>query len=351
MSERIALLAEAGPAIGTGHVVETLNLAGACNRIGLEPLVVVNTDTPEPLIARITSEKCVVSDFSPGVLLGVGAELARRDVCLAVTNFRFLSNNQVAALADAGLRTVCVDQWGGKHLDCNAVINASLVDARHQYTSGHPDFELYAGPEYMILSPHYARSHEQSRGFNGPIRSITVSMGGVDRTEATLRIAHALLGSGRRDLDTHIVAGAGASWTYGLERLMEKNGLDRWTIHRNMNDLASLFAASDVAFTAGGNTLYELACVGTPALVLYEDEHEQEQGLAFEAEGFGTYVGAGIAVESKQIAVALDRLDRPSVRRAQSDAGRRLVDGLGTNRICEILARCLSANPRHPHAT
>lgn len=337
MSVRIALLAEAGLDIGTGHFVETLALAVACQAAGMEPLIVANDKTPEMLLARISGERWIVPGFAPDVLQGTGVKLTERGVGFAVTNFRHITNDQVIALTQAGLGVVCVEEWGRKHLDCDAVVNPSIVHSRHQYTSDHPRFRLYTGPQYLALSPEYVNWHAQPRRLEGGIHSVVVSMGGVDRTGATLRIAEVLLTLGI-NVDTHIVVGAGFTWTDALERLVKKNGSGRWQIHRNVSNLASLFAAIDVAFTAGGNTLYELACVGTPAIVLHEDEHEREQGLAFQAAGFGMCLGAGTAVAPQEVAEALDRLSVPLVQQAQSDAGKRLVDGTGTWRICQILA-------------
>lgn len=338
MSERIALLAEAGMDIGTGHLIETLELGIACQLAGLEPLIVVNVGTPEKLLSRISGKRWIVQGFTPDVLQGIGAKLANQGVRLAITNFRHITNNQVVALAQEGIRVVCVDEWGRKHLDCDVVLNPSLVQSRYHYTSDHPSFRLYTGTQYLALSPEFANWHAQTRRFEGEIGSVVISMGGMDRTGATLKIAQALLTLGT-NVDTHIVVGAGFRWTTALQRLMQKSRSNRWRIHRNVLNLASLFAASDVAFTAGGNTLAELACVGTPAIVAYEDEHELEQGEAFEKEGFGRVIGRGISVSAETVAQTLRFFGNAEVRNTHCAAGRRLVDGRGCQRIADCIER------------
>ncbi len=347
MSERIALLAEAGHDIGTGHFLETLALTDVCQTAGMEPLVVANDGTPEMLLDRISGERWVVPTFAPDILQTMGTKLAKQGVRFAVTNFRHITNDQVSALAQAGLRIVCVDEWGKKHLDCDAVVNPSLVCSRHQYTSDHPRFWSYTGPQYLALSSEYVNRHAQPRRFEGGICSIAISMGGVDRTGATLRIIEVLLSLGTF-VETHIVLGVGFRWTEPLEHLVKRNGSERWKIHRNVSNLASLFAASDVVFTAGGNTFYELACMGTPAIVLHEDDHEKEQGLAFQEQGFGVCLGAGTVLTTQKLSPALDRLNDPVVRQEHGDAGKRLVDGAGAWRICQILAELISSDSSLP---
>lgn len=346
VSGTIALFAEAGPAIGTGHMIETLAVAGACHAAGIETLLVVNSETAEPLFARIRGERRVVPAFTPDSLQGIGEELVRAGVRLVVTNFAAIANAQVAALTGAGLRVVCVDERGGRRVSCDAVVNPSIVPLRHQYTSDRPGFRLYTGPSYMALVHEYAAWHARPRRFEGRIRSIVVSMGGVDRTGATLRIVESL--GSTSDLEVHIVAGAGFTRMEELRRVVEARDASRWHVHRDVASPAPLFAAGDVAFTAGGNTLYELACLGTPAIVLHEDDHEREQGLAFQERGFGVWGGAGAVVAAEALRALLDRFGDPAFRQAQSAAGRRLVDGAGARRICRILAESMTDDSTFP---
>lgn len=338
----VALVAEFEAAIGTGHLVETFDIAAAAQTSGIQPVVVVPASTPSRLLARCPVPIEIVPNLLPETLREAGDRLAARGARLAVTNFRRVSNSQVVALAAAGLRVVCIDELGGRDLDCVAVINSSPVRSRHCYTSRIPGFRVHAGPEYLALSAEYCRRREVPRRFSGAIRSVVLSMGGVDRTGATLRIIEALRGW-TSEAERHIVVGAAFAWGEALERLVSDLP-GRWRIHHNLPSLAELLATADVGISAGGNTLFEMACIGTPALVLYEDEHEAEQGRAFEASGFGWCLGAGTEVSADAIRQALHRLEDPALRRAQSEAGRRLVDGHGAARIGRIVAEYVAVD-------
>jgi spore coat polysaccharide biosynthesis predicted glycosyltransferase SpsG len=103
-----------------------------------------------------------------------------------------------------------------------------------------------------------------------------------------------------------------------------------------------LLFEGDVGFTAGGNTLYELACVGTPALVLYEDDHEMEQGIEFQRNGFGVCLGRGVGVTKSRIWRELDKLEEPDVRETWSRKGRSVVDGQGVERVLASLSALCS---------
>jgi spore coat polysaccharide biosynthesis predicted glycosyltransferase SpsG len=102
-------------------------------------------------------------------------------------------------------------------------------------------------------------------------------------------------------------------------------------------DLAELFSTSDICFTAGGDVMYELACVGTPALVLYEDIHEKEQAVEFRNSGFGILIGAGARIRPGPLQHGLKRMNDPVARRAHAHAGQAAVDGNGAQRILGVI--------------
>lgn len=339
LSLDVAFLAEFAVGIGTGHVVESMELAAAAATAGLKPAVIVSVGTPPSLVARATVGVETVSALTPAALAGLAEGLAARGARIAVTNFRAVIVEQVHALTRAGLRVVCIDELGGRTLDCAAVINPSPITSRCTYGSRAEGFAVYAGPAYLPLSAEYARLRNVRRHFSGGIQRVVVTMGGVDRTGATLRIVEAL-SDWTSKAERHVVVGAAFARVAELDRLLQIVA-GRWQVHRGLPLLAELLAEADAAITAGGNTLHELACVGTPALILYEDPHEAEQGRAFAAQGFGVCPGAGADVPADEIRQSLDRFEDPLLRQAMSDAGKRLVDGRGAERICDVIGELI----------
>lgn len=328
----VALLAEASPQIGTGHVVETFSIARTARRCGIPVKLWVNKGTPGKLLDLAPDRPEVTDDFSPKSLQQLAGGLWWRGCSVAVTSFRRITNQQVNALRQAGIGVACIDELGNVKLDCDVVINPSIVTKYHRYTSDNPRFRVWAGPQYMPLSEEYSELHQQPRSFTGDIRNIVIAMGGTDRSGATLRIVESLL-NWRRDVTKHVVVGAGFVHMAELDSRLSAVEDVGFVVHRNLGSLANLLTLSDVGFTAGGNTLYELACLGTPAVVLFEDPHEREQSLAFQERGFGTCLGSGVKVTKNQIWAALDALESPEQRQSMCEAGRSLVDGKGTERI------------------
>lgn len=329
----MTLLAEASSQIGTGHVVETFSLANVAQERDILVEIWLNKETPQGLYTSASCPVRVIDNFSTENLEQIRKSLPQKQRHLVVTNFRRITNLQIAALRQDGERRIaCIDELGDVKLDCDLVVNPSPVTDYHRYRSDNPRFKLVVGPQYISLAKEYQALHRHPRKFEGPIQNIVITMGGTDRSGATLKIVKSLL-DWRSNVTKHVVVGSGFSHTRELGAILNQADETGFVVHRGLSSLANLLSQCDVGFTAGGNTLCEMACVGTPALILYEDPHEREQTLAFQAQGFGICLGSGLNTKKEQIWEALNTLEAPEQREAFCRTGRVLVDGRGTERI------------------
>jgi spore coat polysaccharide biosynthesis predicted glycosyltransferase SpsG len=97
--------------------------------------------------------------------------------------------------------------------------------------------------------------------------------------------------------------------------------------------------AADLAITHGGNSLYELAAVGTPAVVLCRRQRQQQNARFFQERGTALSLGAGTEVAAERLRAAVRELAAdPARRAAMAAAGRRTVDGDGLARVCRLVA-------------
>ncbi len=335
----LVVVAEASRSVGLGHLMEALALRAAALRRGARVALAVNADAPRgPVPGDVEAEWLPALDA--GTLRRVADRAAAGGARAAVVDLRRVTNEQVCALGEAGLAVVVIDELGGLHLDCHRVVNTSIVSAWHRYTSDRPGFQVLAGPGYLPLGERFGALAAGVRNHRGPVRRVAVSLGGADPSGTTCR-ALAALGGWREGTTAHLVIGPGFADPEGLARRAE--GAGGVIPHRGLTDLAPLLAEADVALNAGGNTLYECACLGTPAVVLYEADHERRQGEAFAAAGFGRCLGSGREVTPAGLREAIAGFDDPAVRARHAAAGRRLVDGKGADRILDVVAAAVGA--------
>jgi spore coat polysaccharide biosynthesis predicted glycosyltransferase SpsG len=297
-----------GHGYGLGHVVRARWLAEAVQRrLGLAPLFfelsgfaparayleaaglpVQPPGAPEPPPPLLEIVDGV--DAPPAVL----AEACRSGAPVLCFEHRF---------AGAGLATVVVN-----------AITAGLED-RGWMAMGIPHV---GGPGYLLLDPQVVRLRALARPpMTGAAHRVLVSCGGTDPAgRAALGLAWlAELGfPGTVDL----VLGAGGTACPDLPAGLAVR------VHRNLPTLAPLLHQAELALISGGMTLYEAACLGTPAAVLPQNDHQILNAARFQARGAALLLdpAAGGAPE------ALGRLlEAPRARQRMARLGRGILSG------------------------
>jgi spore coat polysaccharide biosynthesis predicted glycosyltransferase SpsG len=337
MNSDIAVFTECSEQIGTGHLVESINLAKVAPQKNLKASVWIPDTAPKSLLDKFPHRYNFFHSFDSGTGAdNIRSKLNKNGCKVILFNLRKISSEILSIFRYRDLKLICIDELGNRYLDCDAIINTSVVEKYRKYFTGNKEPRIYSGPEYLSMSPEFIKARLKEKTFNDEIRTVSVCMGGLDRTGVTLKIIDAL-SDWRPDVKKNIVLGAGSLYPdeahNKITALKDKN----FKVYHNVTYMASLLLESDVVFTAGGNTLYELACVGTPAIVLYEDEHEGENGMAFEKHGFGCCIGRGTDVNKDDILGALKKFEAADTREAHSAKGREIVDGKGSYRILDII--------------
>lgn len=100
------------------------------------------------------------------------------------------------------------------------------------------------------------------------------------------------------------------------------------------DDIAQLFARSDLALTAAGYMRYDLAAAGVPAVLVSLVDHQHRFGEMFRAKGIADYGGSILDCDAAALAMRVAALaDDATTRTCFSETGRRLLDGKALERI------------------
>jgi len=182
------------------------------------------------------------------------------------------------------------------------------------------------GPRYFPIE---RRNIPEFVPFHARRRDVLLTLGGADRSRATPRLLPAL-----GNVASTVVIGPGFAHAPRVRELAAKHGV---AVIENQDGLLPLLAEHRMVISAGGNTLYEAAVTGTPALVAWEDPHEQRQGEAFASAGAARVVGRGVDIEPEQMKQAIAGFLRIDEWQRAAEAARRLIDGRGAARIAEAV--------------
>ena len=104
--------------------------------------------------------------------------------------------------------------------------------------------------------------------------------------------------------------------------------------------MVTLLKKADLAITAAGNTLLELANLGIPSLVICAERFENETAHHMETLGFGKNLGFGGDLSIEKITLEIRKIiQNYKFRKKMNLLGPRIIDGNGIKRVEKIFLK------------
>ena len=313
-----------------GHLMESLVLAEYFISRNKPVYFVINPYEPSRL--ELQKREISFAEYELDDIDEVIRFMQQKDLQNVIINHRNVSLKALERIYSKNYNVVVIDQLGNKPMICDLLINKSFVPQWLLYDFPKNKPLCCFGADYAILGDSYRKLHQKKKTFSKDRYTVLVSMGGVDRTGATLRIIEALRPI--NNVSKEIILGNGFAHLKELKQLRENINDSSFRFSVGVSNLHEHMSKADIVISAGGNTLFEMACVRTPGIVLWEDEHERIQGNAFAKKEIVHCLGNGISTPIKTISnsvrILLKDVDR---RKYMSQQAQESVDGCGKDRI------------------
>lgn len=330
---RILFRVDGSRAMGMGHVYRSLAVAEALRDSSRADIAfLMNVDHAEG-IETISKAGLPVRVFKPGVLDSLLDEIRDFAPRVLVNDLPYVEDTYLRALGRLGTVTVnlvdTVDDLETVSRDAQLVI--AVMNEDRETPEG-----FYSGPSFAIL-----RRHFQGRDLKRPVerahKKVLLMFGGADPQGLTLKVTRALAGL---PASTEIRAVGGAAFPHVREFEALQRNLGRVVpLLRGLEaQVADLMLDSDLVVCSGGMSVYEIAALGTPGIVLAQNGREDRRMREFARFGTIEYLGLGVDVDEATIAARVTRLlGSPDDLATMSRKGREMVDGLGASRAATIL--------------
>ncbi len=194
------------------------------------------------------------------------------------------------------------------------------------------------GPQYALLRPEFAALRAQSlarRQTNPQLRRLLITMGGVDKDNATGQVL-AVLQNCKLPLDLRItvVMGPHSPWLAQVQAHAVQMPW-RTEVLVGVNNMAQLMAESDLAVGAAGSTSWERCCLGVPTIQVALAQNQVEIAQAL------NLAGAALMLQGQAIAQTLPNLisnvDRADRLYALSLAASAVTEGKGALFVCDLM--------------
>jgi len=355
----IAFRADSSIQIGTGHVMRCLTLAEELSRQGHECVFICREHGGHlgelirskgfvlHLLPASATEELISTNISRSTYaewLGVpwqqdarqALEILRKySVDWLVVDHYALDAEWERRISKAVGKIMVIDDLADRAHFCDLLLDQNLGRKEADYQDLVPSLcNLMIDPRYALLRPEFARlrAYSLKRREQPKLGKLLITMGGVDKDNATGMVLEALKGCPLPDdCRIDVVMGANAPW---LAKVQEIAVQMPWPteIFVNVADMAQRMADADLAIGAAGGTSWERCCLGLPAILVLLADNQIPGARALEAVGAAVTISDPISVR-RALSPALTKVIMPETLKRMSHAASAAIDGKGASSI------------------
>ena len=331
----VVFRADAGPAIGSGHVMRCLSLASIFAEGGWEIGFAANDETYRSVAALSeTRIRCVsLPDAAADEPPTMRQQWQEGANILVVDHYERGAVFEHACRGWAR-RILVLDDLANRDHDADVLVDAGNSSVDYRGLVG-GRCKILAGPEYAIVHAAFRmiRDRALARRDGRSVGRVLVSFGQGDAPNATMRALTAL---DQVHFSGEVDAVLGRAAPHLNEVQARANG--RIRVHVDAREMHVLMTHADIAIGAGGVTTWERCCLGLPSVVVTLADNQVHQADIIAQEGAAISVGRVDAGIEWRLADALRCYfgeDRLRIAAAQAASG--MVDGHGCARIIAAL--------------
>lgn len=298
--KRIILRADGYKELGMGHIYHCLTLA--YNLTGQE-LLFVTKEQHEPGLKKLQEANMPVHTIKSDEEFMEFVQEWKPDV--VVNDCLNTEADYIKELKKYVKRVVTIEDLGEGADFADAVINA-LYEV---HTRGD---NYYWGANYVCLRDEFFCAAPSV--FHEQVQNVVVIFGGTDPSNFTKRIYEMAkrIHKDYPEIKFHFALGVGYDQKANQIETDEAAGI---YVEQNLKHISDLFGKADLAFTSQGRTVYELATMGVPAVVMAQNEREMKHTFAQMNNGF-LNLGLGINVADETIETTFRWLvETPQIRK------------------------------------
>lgn len=302
--------------MGFGHITRCIALYQAFCSKRLRPEFIINAD--DSVFNLLKGKKCEVFNWVKGYnrLFGLikTADFVVIDSYLAKESLY----DKISDMLNG--KVAMIDDYNRLNYPRGIVVNPSIYGDKLNYSQ--KDEVLYLlGRDYIILRKEFWSAPRKK--INKEIRNVFLTFGGMNHSELFYEIDYFL----KKDFNFKI--------NYFDNR---KNRLSTSQMLRNMLN-------ADLCISGGGQTTYELARIGVPAIGICFADNQIMNLKAWQEKGFIAYVGRDNDKNlSGKLLKAVKKIMPYNERVNSSNSGRENVDGKGVLRLVAAMLKNIKNN-------
>jgi UDP-2,4-diacetamido-2,4,6-trideoxy-beta-L-altropyranose hydrolase len=322
---KVCILTEGGEDIGFGHITRCTAIYEALQEREIQPTFIINGDTSARQQLKDSGIDSIgfdwLNDTEKLFSLVEDADIVFVDSYLAGYDLY----EKISDIVGMG---VYFDDNIRVNYPKGFVVNGAIFAEQAPYPKRKGAAYLL-GAQYVPLRKEFWDVPVKS--IRNSIESVMITFGGTDIRNLTPKILKLLVDT-YPELVKKVIIGKGFRNITEIEALKDRSA--ELIYYPDAAEMKKIMLESDIAISAGGQTLYELARVGVPTIAVTAADNQSVNICGLQEAGFAEYAGDGTNGELlEEINRKIKLLRDGNVRQCKSKTGRKIIDGAGSSRI------------------
>lgn len=338
----IAIRLDAGPSIGSGHLIRCTALAEELRKYGHKVCFLCRNrlsqsiDFPVYYFDRTYSmQECAQYSFPPitDELPALSLILKSEQIGCIIVDHYGATEEYFHALVGMGIAVVAVDDMCVHKFPVDVVINGNIY-AEDLFYEGATHALL--GPEYLLLRKEF--QNVPPKKINTKVSKIYITSGGADPLHFCEAMMQCLVSLDMKTVQMHLIVGPDFEEGY-VHQLKTSFPHTLFIFHA---DMRQCMEDADLFITAAGSTLYELAACGTPNISYILAEDQRRIGNAMHHYNYTCCLGRFKDIDQENIRFSFTMiLNNFTYRKTMSEQAQCLFSGTGAEHTACFLHHML----------
>lgn len=322
---KIFILTEGGRKYGLGHMARCCALYDAFKEKGETPRIIVNGDSAiqpflngkrHSVINWLEEQEKLLKIVKKADIVVIDSYLAGKDLYKKISSL-------------AGV-PVYIDDTDRLSYPPGVIVNGAAHIEKSYYLNKEANDHLLGGFYTLLQKPFW---DVPKKIVKKQAKEILVTFGGADLINLTIKVLE-LLVLEYPEFSKKIVIGRNFAGIKGVER--SKDDTTELIFHPSGDKMKRLMLKADMAISAGGQTLYELARVGLPTIAVATAANQLSNIKGCRKAGCIKYAGFHDEKELlAKLSRSLDAMLDYGLRNKMSLAGRKLITGEGAKNVVD----------------
>ncbi len=273
----LSIITEGGKKYGFGHITRCLSIEKQFQQYNFQSNFIINGD--ESIGPFLKTSAYVIYNW-----IEKQDELLTQisDSSLILIDSMQISNQQILEIQNLEIPVIFIDDEKRRNiLDSGFVIDWTILsEQKDHFVPKKKNVHYLLGSQYTPLREGF--SIAESNIIKEDINSILITFGGSDVRNLTPSILKSSVAH-FPNVKKNIVIGAGFT---NIDKIRaQADGNTYFILNADSHSMIELMQTNDLAISAGGQTLYELARIGTPTIAILLVENAIDDTLGWEKVG------------------------------------------------------------------